>query len=67
MKTPETHKVEPWEFKNTDNILDKIEIRKKITCAPKHVNGDTCITLPSKLNDESYGKYGVVKPVNYLK
>lgn len=67
MKTPETHKVYSWHFKTSDDILDVPEMPKVITCASKIINGDACITLPSRLNNENYGKYGVVKPVNYLK
>lgn len=62
MKTPE-FKIMPWEFKNTDDILDTPELRKVITCPAKHRDGDTVIILPSKFNGQNYNEYGVVKPV----
>ena len=61
MKEKQTFKVMPWEFKNNDDILDPIPIRKCITCLTRYRDGDTVIILPSKLNGQSYSEYGKVK------
>ena len=57
--------IHTWHFKTTDDIIDKAEIPNVITCHSETVNGNQCITLPSKLNGQDYANYGTVKPLWY--
>ncbi len=72
MKLQNKDNTEDWQFKN-DSKFDKepeivnkygqeVRPNKLITCQSYNLNGNQCITLPSKMNSENYSKYGVVKP-----